>query len=46
MILAIDVDYRDSTAYIAGIAFDSWQSEEASHVYQSCLGDISPYKTG
>lgn len=46
MILAVDVDYRDSGASIAGIAFENWQDESEKSVFRSRLDDIENYIPG
>lgn len=44
--LAIDVDYRDDTAHIAGVAFSGWQDAEPSAIFTSTLSDIEAYEPG
>lgn len=46
MILAIDVDYRDDIAFIAGVTFKSWKSEAPLNIYESKLNNILPYRAG
>jgi deoxyribonuclease V len=46
MILAIDADYRDSEAVVAGVCFDGWKDENVSHVYRSVVSDIEDYEPG
>ncbi len=46
MILAIDVDYRNTNAHIAGVAFSSWKDEKPSAIYSSSLSNIEAYEPG
>lgn len=46
MILAVDVDYRGTTASVAGIAFQHWQDSEATGIYQSQVDNIADYVPG
>ena len=46
MIVAIDADYRDSQAVVAGVCFDDWKDENASHVYRSVVSGIEDYEPG
>lgn len=46
MILAVDVDYRDGGASIAGIAFENWQDVREISVFRSILDDIEDYIPG
>jgi deoxyribonuclease V len=46
MLLAVDVDYRDDHAFIAGIAFENWQDTNEKNVFRSQLGNIKAYRSG
>ena len=46
MILAVDVDYRDGIAHIAGVAFTDWSDVEPSATYTSELSGIEAYEPG
>ncbi|WP_036249600.1 endonuclease V [Methylobacter sp. BBA5.1] len=46
MLLAVDVDYRDAHAFIAGIAFENWQDASEQNVFRSQLGNIKAYRPG
>ena len=46
MILAVDVDYREWGASIAGIAFENWLDEKETAIYKSVLHEIEDYIPG
>jgi len=46
MKLAIDVDYKNDFAHIAGVAFAAWEDAEPSAIYSSELSDIEAYEPG
>lgn len=46
MILAVDVDYRDSQASIAGLAFRHWQAARAEAVFHSVGEGAEDYIPG
>ena len=46
MKLAIDVDYNNDTAHIAGVAFSAWEDVEPSAIYTSELKDVEAYESG
>lgn len=46
MILAIDVYYRELTAVVAGIAFESWHDEKPASEYICQKNDVLPYMPG
>lgn len=46
MILAIDVDYRDNSASVGGVAFEHWDDAKESGAYKSHLSDIDSYVPG
>ena len=46
MILAVDVDYRDRGASIAGIAFENLEDEDESGIFKSQLHGIEEYVPG
>ena len=46
MILAVDVDYKNNDAQIAGVVFECWDDEYESSVIKSQLNDIEDYESG
>ena len=46
MILAVDVDYRDLGASVAGISFEAWRDEKESGIFKSELRDVEEYVPG
>lgn len=46
MILSVDVDYRDTGAFIAGISFSHWEDARESGIFTSTLGIIDDYVPG
>ncbi|MGD8999162.1 MAG: endonuclease V [Granulosicoccaceae bacterium] len=46
MILAVDVHYADDSALVAGVLFNSWQSESAQHEYTSMVSKVADYEPG
>ncbi|SDZ87110.1 endonuclease V [Microbulbifer marinus] len=46
MILAVDVDYRNSRASTVGIGFNGWRDDTPSHVYRSTIHQVEDYKPG
>lgn len=46
MILAIDVQYHQDEAFIAGILFESWQSTSAVAEYTSKVSGVADYIPG
>lgn len=46
MILAVDVDYRDSEASIAGVTFENWTDDCETGVLRSELLEIEEYVPG
>ena len=46
MILAVDVDYRHSKAFVAGVSFDDWSDAKAAYVYHSVVCNIENYEPG
>jgi len=46
MILAVDVDYGDLSATVAGITFSNWDDREAQEIYVSSVDDIAEYEPG
>jgi deoxyribonuclease V len=46
MILAVDVDYRNSGAFIAGIAFRNWEDEHESETFKSIVNKVEDYVPG
>ncbi|GAB2190084.1 endonuclease V [Sessilibacter sp. MAH1] len=45
-ILAVDVQYDDNSAFVAGVLFDEWNSEEPKAEYISFLRKIEEYIPG
>ncbi len=46
MILAVDVDYNNENALIAGITFSHWRDEKETAVYKSQITNIEAYEPG
>jgi len=46
MILAIDVDYSDNTALVAGVLFKSWDDIEPYNTYTSIINEVNEYHPG
>ncbi len=46
MILAIDVQYAQDTAYVAGILFENWLSDAPLGEYISVLQEVAEYEPG
>ena len=46
MLLAVDVDYRDSKAYVSGIAFETWEDATPKDVFHSVVAHVEAYETG
>lgn len=46
MILAVDVDYRESEAYVAGIAFADWADAKPEELFISRVADVADYEPG
>ena len=46
MILAVDVDYRDGCAYIAGVTFDNWSDRNEKDIFVSFLDNVNEYIPG
>lgn len=46
MILAIDVDYDDTTATVAGILFEDWKDEKFETIFKSTIKNIEEYVPG
>lgn len=46
MILAVDVDYRDSGAVIAGLSFPDWEAAKAAQTHVSHLAQVADYEPG
>lgn len=46
MILAVDVDYRNSKAVVAGVSFNSWSDEKPIHIYHSVVYKVEEYESG
>ena len=46
MKLAVDVDYQNDTAHIAGVAFSDWTDAESLAIYTSSLSGVQAYEPG
>jgi len=46
MILAVDVDYQETSATVAGVLFNDWEDSEATNVVVTQVNDICEYETG
>jgi len=46
MIIAIDVAYSGTTALVAGVVFETWESEEVSSVVTTLVYDVAEYESG
>ena len=46
MILAIDVDYRDHCAVVAGVMFSDWEDTEANEIFTSTIDEMNEYEPG
>jgi deoxyribonuclease V len=46
MILAVDVDYRDHCAYIAGVSFENWTDSNENETFVSFLDHVDEYTPG
>lgn len=46
MILAVDVQYADDHAYVAAVAFNDWNAEQAAREYESSVDGIADYVPG
>ena len=46
MILAVDVDYKNNDAYIAGVLFEKWSDEKETSKFKSTLNNIEEYESG
>ena len=46
MILAVDVDYQESSAKVAGVAFRDWSDHEAQQVFVSRVEGVAEYEPG
>lgn len=46
MILAVDVQYGEDAAVVAGVLFETWESAESRQDYISTVTPIAPYEPG
>jgi deoxyribonuclease V len=46
MILAVDVDYSENTAFVAGVLFSKWEDVEAKDIFTSTIDEINEYQPG
>jgi len=46
MILAVDVQYSQNSAAIAGVLFKSWQDEDTQKEYVSLMDGVADYEPG
>lgn len=45
-ILAVDVDYKNTSATVAGVVFENWSNEQASQVYTTTVENVAEYTPG
>ena len=46
MLLAIDVQYTENTAFVAGICFEDWRSSQPCGEYVSVVNEVAEYQPG
>ncbi len=46
MILAVDADYQENSAWIAGVAFEAWADPSALKTFRSMVSPIQDYCPG
>ena len=46
MILAVDVQYSENNAVVAGVLFKSWQNEDSEKEYVSLMDEVADYEPG
>lgn len=46
MILAVDVDYRNAEAVVAGVCFKAWADEKPDKIYYCTISEIEDYEPG
>jgi len=46
VILAIDVDYQENSALVAGVSFLQWTDKEADQIFTTEVKGISEYESG
>jgi deoxyribonuclease V len=46
VILAVDVQYQENTAFVGGVVFDDWGAPEPTAEFVSTLEDIEEYEPG
>jgi deoxyribonuclease V len=46
VILAIDVQYQENSAFVAGILFDDWDAKEPTAEYTSVVHSVAQYEPG
>ena len=46
MILAIDVDYSEDSALVAGVLFASWNDTESKDIFTSVVNGVNEYQPG
>ena len=46
MILAVDVDYRNTIISISGVSFSCWEDAQADEIFHSVLNEAEDYKPG
>lgn len=44
--LALDVDYKENTACVAGVLFNDWRAEKPSHVFTKSVDVTADYQPG
>ncbi len=46
MILAVDVDYRETVASVSGICFNDWSDADATQICHSVVSGVEAYEPG
>ncbi len=46
MILAVDVDYRGSSASVAGVSFQDWRDPEPQRIFMARVDGVAAYEPG
>jgi deoxyribonuclease V len=46
MILAVDVDYKGTSAQVGGVSFSNWDDSEPDIIYTSQVKNIGAYESG
>ncbi|WKB53452.1 endonuclease V [Eleftheria terrae] len=46
MMMAVDVDYREPGAVVAGVSFEHWEDAVPLHEHVASLAEVAPYEPG